>query len=488
MRTPALALLALMLAGCLSAPPPAPLAAPGATGGWALDCNLGSFERATDASWAQACMARASHTDGPKEETWLAVNPTDPGNVVIGAKDLNPASSKECVWNGVSVTHDAGATWRDVVIGGNYSDRQVGDPFWGYACNTDPMFRFDAKGDLHYAVEEYNLLGQNADGILPKSAVTDALAAASVIPGWKIVLATSHDGGDTWPDVITYQPDLVVITDYSSMTINPATQSILEMIGSAAGGCHILASRDGGQSADLFTIPLSTQGIPCAAIAASPDGTVALVGDGLLFGGGGLGRVVVARSTDDGRTWLDANEGFTYTPIQGFSESQYRVGSGMELAYDLTDGPRRGTLYALYGAADVDEADVFVRSSSDDGATWSDAVRVNDDDTTSHQWMGNLAVAGDGSVHAFFFDKRHDPAHKLIDITHAVSLDGGATWTNERVTSASFDGDLGVHQEGFPFIGDYIGVDAVGDHVWGGFPDASNGATTVIAAAHVRKG
>jgi hypothetical protein len=43
-----------------------------------------------------------------------------------------------------------------------------------------------------------------------------------------------------------------------------------------------------------------------------------------------------------------------------------------------------------------------------------------------------------------------------------------------------------MHQEGFPFIGDYIGADAVGNDVWAGFPDATQGIT-VISAAHVAR-
>jgi hypothetical protein len=188
---------------------------------------------------------------------------------------------------------------------------------------------------------------------------------------------------------------------------------------------------------------------------------------------------------DDGRTWTDSNVGFSFQGIPQFQESQARVGSGLELAYDLTDGPNKGTLYALYAGADLDEADVFVRSSRDDGRTWSDAAKANGDPAGSHQWNGNLAVAGDGSVHAFWMDKRYDPRHTLIDIVHGVSTDGGRTWADERVTTASFDGDLGRHQSGAPFIGDYIGVAAFGDHVWAGVPDASNGKETVIAAVHV---
>jgi len=501
----AAALSLTILAGCASHAPAPPAAgtpqaaltgAPDAAGsaavaaatGWALDCTLGSYERAQNATWMQACEARASHTSGPKEETWAAVNPTDPDNVVIGAKDLNPDSSKGCVWNGVFSTHDGGKTWKDVTIGGTWASRQSDptNPFFGYACNTDPMFQFTKDGALHYAIEEYNLAGQNAYGPLPQNPTSGTLAAASVIPGWKIVLATSHDGGLTWPDLITYQPDLGVVTDYSRMTINPATQSILETIGSEAGGCHLLASRDGGKTADIFRVVLTASGeTPCEAIAGSPGGTVVVVGGGVLPGEAG-DSVVVARSTDDGKTFLDSNAGFGFKPVAAFKESHYRVGSGMELAYDLTSGPRKGTLYAAYAAADRDEADIYVRSSADDGKTWSDAVLVNDDPAGTHQWMPNVAVAGDGSVHVFFMDKRYDtPAHAAIDITHAVSLDGGKTWRNERVSSVPYNGDLGRHQEGFPFIGDYLGVACGATDCWAGFPDASNGKTTVIAAAHV---
>ncbi|MHB8633863.1 MAG: sialidase family protein [Thermoplasmatota archaeon] len=467
-RLAALAALCLLVAGCTTPPVAVPPAARD------LDCALGSYEHALNASWLQTCEARASHSPGPKEETWVGINPTDPTNVIVAAKDLNPASSNGCVWNGLFVTKDGGKSWKDVTIGGAYADRGPQSPFFGYACNTDPMFRFTKDGAVHFGVEMYNLGGQNAYGALPQNPASAPLAANSVIPGWKILLATSIDGGLTWPQVITFQPDLGVVTDFSRMTVNPVTQSILESIGSEAGQCHILASRDGGQSAALFAVPASPGGVPCGAIAASPNGSVVLVGGG-----------VVARSTDDGKTWLDSNAEFTYKPIGSFSESQYRVGSIEELAYDLSNGTHRGRLYVAYAGADRDESDVYVRSSSDDGRTWSPAVLVNNDPPGTHQWMPNVAVAGDGSLHVFFMDKRYDPNHKLIDITHAVSRDGGATWTNERVSTFSYDGDLGRHQEGFPFIGDYMGVDAVGSHVWAGFPDASNDKTTVIAAAHV---
>src|SRR5581483_1440802 len=466
-----LILSALVLAGCVSnngSNPSSTTPLPASINGWSLDCGLGAIEHAQNATWGQSCEARASHTPGSKAETWIAVNPTNPQNVVVGAKDLNPANSKECVWNGVFVTHDGGKTWKDVVIGGSYESRQPTSPFYGYACNTDPDFQFTKDGALHYGVEMYGLGSQNAEGPLPKGTPGNG----QLSQGYKILLATSHDGGDTWPDVILFQPDIVIVTDYSRMTVNPVDQAIIEAIGSDGGSrCHILVSKDGGKTAEPMVDVQTPYGAPCnsgagTALAVSPKGTVVLIGGDAGDDPAGAtapgGQPIVVRSTDDGRTWLDSNKGFTYKPIPSFKESKYRVGSVVELAYDLTKGERAGTLYAIYPSADRDEADMYVRTSKDDGKTWTEPVRINDDEPGAHQWMGNVAVAGDGSVHVVYCDKSYDPAHKLIDITHAVSVDRGKKWSNERVSTVSLDGDRGKPQEGFPFIGDYIGVAAVG--------------------------
>jgi hypothetical protein len=47
----------------------------------------------------------------------------------------------------------------------------------------------------------------------------------------------------------------------------------------------------------------------------------------------------------------------------------------------------------------------------------------------------------------------------------------------------SFDGNLGIHQDNFPFIGDYIGISSVGDDTWMGYPDCHTGVCE-LAAAH----
>src|SRR5579884_2798362 len=166
MRLPLLVAAAILVAGCVSPASTAPpTTQPATIAGWALDCTLGSYEQARNASWGQTCEARASHNPGPKEETWIAINPKDPNNVVVGAKDLDPAASASCVWNGVFVTHDGGKTWKDVHIGGTYASRDPTSPFYGYACNTDPDFQFTSDGALHYGVEMYGFMSKDANGL-----------------------------------------------------------------------------------------------------------------------------------------------------------------------------------------------------------------------------------------------------------------------------------------------------------------------------------
>lgn len=460
------------LAGCVSTQDPPP-PDPTPPSGWALDCGIGNIEQALDPSWPHACAGRASHTPGYKTEVWLAVNPGDPGNVVIGAKEVETDASADCVWNAVSYTKDGGRTWDDLNIGGKYAERQPTDPWYGYACNTDPILQFSANGDVHYGVEVYNFGFQTYH-----TPLRDQVGSQGLL-GWKILLATSHDGGATWPDVITYQPDLVTVTDYSRMTVSPMTGSILEAINHLGPDeCHVLASRDGGRTAEPYAVaaPLDDPASgTCRVIAAAPDGTV-VVG----FDRGD--ETYWLRSDDDGRTWTDGNVGFAYSPIGSFEENEFRTGTNFEAIYDAS-----GTLWVVYADASAGNADVLVRSSLDHGRTWTQPVQVNDDTTSNDQFMPNIAAAADGSLHVLFLDKQWDPGNKLLDATWALSIDGGQTWKNERVTAESFDGDIGRHQSGAPFIGDYLGIGTAGDVVWGTFPESTNGETTVVAVARMVK-
>jgi hypothetical protein len=120
--------------------------------------------------------------------------------------------------------------------------------------------------------------------------------------------------------------------------------------------------------------------------------------------------------------------------------------------------PVTGDIYVVYddepkeGAKD--NADIFFTESTDGGNTWSNPLRVNDDNTTNDQWQPALAVTPDGShVGIFWYDRRLDPANNLIDRFGSVGTVSGHTVSfapNFRITDASLSrrsaGGLGVHR------------------------------------------
>jgi uncharacterized delta-60 repeat protein len=75
--------------------------------------------------------------------------------------------------------------------------------------------------------------------------------------------------------------------------------------------------------------------------------------------------------------------------------------------------PISGQLYVTYddiGTSAGDKADIYFKMSSDGGNTWSSAVRVNSDNTTTDQWQPALAASTDGRrVGIFYYSRQEDP-------------------------------------------------------------------------------
>jgi len=166
------------------------------------------------------------------------------------------------------------------------------------------------------------------------------------------------------------------------------------------------------------------------------------------------------------------------------------------IAVDRSGGPFNGTVYIAYsGAAGPDRADVFVVRSpadpaapalGDPGVTWSEPItihktpaatqEVDGPDTRSNDnWMPAIAVSSSGTVAVSFYDRRNDAAANMkIDVYAAISRDGGVSWANQRVTSASFGVPrlLPHFRSSAPpcYMGDYNGMAAAGTAfhlVWG---------------------
>lgn len=106
-----------------------------------------------------------------------------------------------------------------------------------------------------------------------------------------------------------------------------------------------------------------------------------------------------------------------------------------------------GNFYTAWHDARNDDWDAFLAASHDDGATWTEPVRLNDDPTGNgaHQLLPELAVAPGGRVEAVFFDRRDDADNLAQHVYYAASTDHGETFgSNVQVTRFPSRSDIGA--------------------------------------------
>jgi hypothetical protein len=150
---------------------------------------------------------------------------------------------------------------------------------------------------------------------------------------------------------------------------------------------------------------------------------------------------LIARSTDQGRTWSVTTLG---PPIFTGTGSQTGIG------WTPLGGPH-GTFLATYAqtpatASSSGSASVVLQRSTDLGQTWSDPVVLNDDDPAQQftSFYPQLAVAPNGRVDVVFETNR-DQHDYHFQAMYSYSSDGGATWShNVAVTDQPINFGLGV--------------------------------------------
>jgi hypothetical protein len=142
---------------------------------------------------------------------------------------------------------------------------------------------------------------------------------------------------------------------------------------------------------------------------------------------------------------------------------------------------KTGTLTYLYqnfvnGA--VSGADISVQQSHDGGLHWSDARFLSTQagsPAPNDQFFPWVDSSPDGNLYAIWFDRRRDPANRNIDTWQATSTNDGASWQQRRISTRSWNPDLGFFTSG-AFIGDYNGIAASNRAVYPVWTDGRNNA------------
>lgn len=415
---------------------------------------------------------------GPHNETSIAVNPTNPMNMIGGANDyqlaLNPGGQvSETILSRAHVTFDGGKTWSMFPV--------VSDS--AYQATGDPALAFDAAGTAYYSTLGFRFVG-------PDALSPDVLVSHSTDGGktWTVVRVASGSGVFTSVgDVLDKEyvaawgtgNAIVVYGDFRQGQMGSFVSAII----------HSSVTHDGGATWSPLNI---ISGNLDEAFVATP----VVAADGRIFvsflnttdlvtgrddyevvevspaTGAALGAPVKVATTIDGITDYPIAFG-----RQTYQDSVFRSWAAGNIAADPTNAKHLAVVWSdmrnsptpapsdPYKA--TTNSDVVVSQSFDAGAHWSAqpvALTIPND-----QFMPWGAYDKNGILRIGFFDRSYDTANHKYGYTLATETAPGAlAFTTAQVTTTLSDPTTGDRwfarnvNKAFPhataFLGDYSGI------------------------------
>ncbi|MEA3137680.1 MAG: hypothetical protein QOJ26_1246 [Thermoplasmata archaeon] len=484
---------------------------------------------------AERCNFNMAPDEGRQgNEVTIGVNPTDPRNVVGGAKDYYPADAGECVWDGVYVTHDAGKTvyqdrsfdgspWR--AADGDLSDFKpnYASQFW---CTTDPVAYFAVDGSLYYLLMAYQadrVTGsKTCKDVCPNGAFNDWAFNRAVQ-----IVAKSTDGGDTFETFTPVLEGSFPVDFHDKGWLAASKDGVIHVMWAAipAPGTLYFRSTDGGQS---FSDP-EVMGVTGAGLL--PDETGVAPGGSGAFVDVGTDNEVYATWTTGGQVWLrrSDNDGADFDPgravllpnlsdMDGLSPRDRRSVSPMFATDRNPDSPYQNNLYYVWQdecngdwsetCEDGDGSAVYFSSSFDTGSTFTQPVRISKPHSgaSDYEIFPAVSVSPGGVIDVSWMDTEGAGRFNCTQETtcaegqtdypgltqhYAYSLDGGVTWSDEFVVrdapDAGWDPKLSHHQNGMIFFGDYNDIDSSWQAAHPVWPDTRDHQSVKVYTATIQR-
>ena len=422
-------------------------------------------------------------SSGPHNETSIAVNPTNPSNMIGGANDyqlaLNPAGQvSETVLSRAHVTFDGGKTWSMYPIFSNSA----------YQGTGDPALAFDAHGNAYYGTLGFRFVG-------PFTATNP-----------DVLVSTSPDGGKTWDTHViatgsgteTSVGDLldkeyVTAWGNGNAIVTYGDFRLGQKGGFVSSRIYDSVTHDGGQT---WSAPQVISGNLDEAFVSTP----VVASDGRVYvsflnttdlNTGRDDYEVVEVSPSSGSPLTSPTkvatviDGATDYPIafgrQTYQDSVFRSWAAGNIAADPKNPAHLAVVWSdmrnstLPAPSDPYKAktnsDVVVSQSFDRGRTWSAPVAITRSGDQFQPWA---AYDTTGHLRIGMFDRGVDPANHVYDYSVATeATPGSLQFTVTPVSTATSDPTTGDRwfartvNSAFPrataFLGDYSNIAATPD-------------------------
>ena len=365
------------------------------------------------------------------EEPSICINSKKPKRIVAGANIKNLYYSK-----------NGGLKWKKVDIKSNT-----------HGVYGDPCIITDDNGDFYY----FHL--SDPEG-----------------KGWKsvrlldrIVCQKSENNGKKWNDGAAIGLNHPKDQDKEWAVFDPFSKNIyvtwteFDKYGSedTAHKSRILFSKSSDRG-KTWSTPVKINEIDGNSIdnSLTVEGAVPAVGpNGEIYVAWSLGdNIYFDYSIDQGKTWQQKDI-IAVTGIIGWSFGIPGIDrcNGMSIAScDISNGANKGTIYINWSDQrnGEDNTDIWLIKSTDNGKTWSNPLKINDDEGKNQQFFTWMTIdQTTGYIYTVFYDRRNHNDN-TTDVYLAYSVDGGDTFINKKISENSFVPDKDT------FFGDYINISA----------------------------
>ena len=346
--------------------------------------------------------------------------------------------------------------------------------FTGYSTSGDSGGSFTDRGTLPNPGE-----GDSGSPVLARdsNSGTVYLTTLGFLTAEMIPVFRSNDNGVTFNGSVNATPGYTGTGDF----LDKPWITVDNFGGAGQGNAYVVWTTNHSNPAPSeIRISRSTDG---GATWGPNLGTLVVLGDifGIVLGA----NVVVSPNHDVHVFWFEQGtsggprfiKGRTSTDLGSTFNSEVTVtnltalGGNLGLNGGFTTNsfpqsaanPANGHIYVVYNddVAGVDKANIFLRRSTDSGATWGSATQVNGDATNNDQFHPAIAVTPDGTrVLVSWYDRRNDLANSKIERYGRIySVDGTGNLTSLGeflISSSNFPVAVDQDPEVIPgYMGEY---------------------------------
>jgi hypothetical protein len=379
--------------------------------------------------------------DGPDSngdnEVDIAVNPTDPRNLIAAWNDYGPGTS--C---GLGYSLDGGNTWSTSWLRGVTPDG--GNALFDYGAG-DPSVGFLNDGT---------------------AVLSCAAWGASKSQPSALFASRSTDGGRTWAPVqqLTYGQSLGHLQDHNMLTIDHYGNRALVAY-SVWNGYHArsyaLVSSDAGRT---YQGPYEIAADYKANAVDRFDVSLAGAPNGTIYATSGIWQdvnewneqAVVVSQMRPGETKFTRS-----VKVRDLVPAPYTLpGEDWRTSMQASIGVEGdGTVDLLTGDYVTGNLDIYLARSTNGGRTFPAAQQANLTSDATDQVMPWLSVRPGGRIDLVFYD--YDRTTGLMDADYGQVAPGGTTLTR-TVLQSGIDGDAQPPRGAghASFIGDYLGIDS----------------------------